>query len=116
MPRALNSLRALGLLLIDPLEVIENRATLVCRQAAKLVPVRLAELRRVLARRVSVHGRELLVALCGLRLALVAVLALILLERAARIEEPPEELLLTRERRSVDSSPVEGLGELTRLL
>src|SRR5437588_3112316 len=115
----LNALRTTlhGLrLFIDSLEVLEDRAALIGGQAAQLVPVRLAELRAVLAGRVGVRRRELLVPLRRFRFALVAVLALILLERTARVEETPEELLLPGERRTVDASSLERFGELTRFL
>src|SRR5438105_8834167 len=110
------TLHALRLLFIDSLEVIEDRAALIGGQAAQLVPVRLAELRAVLAGRVGVRRRELLVPLRRFRFALVAVLALILLERTARVEATPEELLLPGERRTVDASSLERFGELTRFL
>src|SRR5205085_4906228 len=107
---------ALRLLLIYPLEVIEDCAPFIGGEAAELVPVRLAELGGVLPRRIRVRRRELFVALRRLGLTLVAVLALVLLERAAGIEEPAEELLLARERRSVDAATLERVGQLACLL
>src|SRR5689334_5458651 len=112
----LSALCSLRLLFIDALEIIEDRATLVGGEAAELVPIRLAELRSVLPRRVRVRRRELLVALRRLGLALVVVVALVLLQRAARVEQPTEELLLPSERRSVDAAALERVRELPCLL
>src|SRR5438094_3965667 len=108
--------RALRLLFIDAVEVVADRPALVGGQTAQLVPVRLAELRRALSCRICIRRRELFVPLRRPRFALVAVLALVLLERAAGIKDASEELLLSGERRTVDASSLERVGDLTRFL
>src|SRR5690349_2258913 len=110
------ALSPLRLLLIYALEVIENRAPLVGGEAAKLVPVRLPELRRILARGIGVRRRELFVPFGGTRFPLVAVLTLILLERASGVEQSSEELLLPGERGTIDAATLHRVGELACLL
>src|SRR5438093_1841015 len=106
----------LRLLLIDALEIVEDRAAFVRCEPAELVPVWLPESTRALSRRVGVRGRESLISGRGLRLAFVAVLTLVLLERTAGIEQPAEQLLLPREGSAVDTPSLERFGELTRFL
>src|SRR5689334_17734241 len=101
---------------IDFLEVLQNRAPFVRRETAQLVPRRLAELHRGLARRIGVVRVELVARLGRRRLALARVLALVLLQRPAGVEQPPKELLLARQRGRVEPSAVERLGELLRFL
>src|ERR1051326_9032623 len=106
----------LRLLLIYALEVIENRAPFVGGEATKLVPVRLPELRRILPGGIGVRRRELFVPFGGTRFPLVAVLTLILLERASRVEQSSEELLLPGERGAVDAATLHCVSELACLL
>src|SRR5205823_3521977 len=98
---------------VDAGEVVENRAALVGRQPAQLLPRRGAELDRRL--RIDAAGwSERLVSLRRRRLALARIVALVLLERFPRVEQPAEELLLTRERARVEPPVVQRLGELSR--
>src|SRR4051794_30125652 len=99
---------------VDAGEVVEDRAALVGRQSAQLLPRRRPELDRRL-RVDAAGGRVHLVALRRRGLALSGIVALVLLEGASRVEQPAEELLLPRERGRVEPSVVERVGELARL-
>src|SRR5438046_7217289 len=94
--------RRLRLLGIDALEVFQYRAAFVCAEPPQIVPGGLAEARRRPAARGALSRVEVLVALRGLRLALLVVLALFLLQRSARIQQTTEELRLTRDGAGVD--------------
>src|SRR5262245_31831382 len=82
---------------IDPLEVLEDRAALIGGQTAQFVPCRLTELDGRLAARVGVVRPKLIPAFGRCRLTLVRVLPLFFLQRAARVEQTAEQLLLTRQ-------------------
>src|SRR5436190_304701 len=99
---------------VDAREVVEDRAPLVGRKPAHLLPRRRLELDRRL--RVDGTGwRERLVPLRRRRFALAGIVAFVLLERAPRVEQTAEELLLPRERAGVETTIVERIGQLPRL-
>src|SRR5689334_16833772 len=79
---------------IDPLEVLENGAPLVGGEPAQLVPRGLAELHGGFAAGVGVVRLEFVAGLGRRRLTLAGVLAVVLLQRAAGVEQPAEQLLL----------------------
>src|SRR6476469_2341219 len=96
---------------VQPAEVVEDGATLVRRECAQLVPRR----RPVSQRRLAVDlgaWRERLRPRRGLRLAFAVVLALLLLEWPARVEQATEQLLLPRERPRIETPTVERVREL----
>src|ERR1041385_8658180 len=113
-PSAISALRRIPR--IDSLEVFQNGASLVGGEAAELVPRRLTELHGRLAAGVGVVGLELVATLCRRRLTLAGVLAVLFLERAAGVQQPPEELLLPRDGRRVEPPALQRLRQLLRFL
>src|SRR3954452_23399787 len=99
---------------VDAGEVVQDRTPLVGGQSAQLLPRRRGELDRRLGID-GAGGRERLVTLRGRRLTLPRIVALFLLQRASRVQQSAEELLLTRQRRPVEAAVVERVGELASL-
>src|SRR5687768_13479712 len=99
---------------VDAREVVEDRAPLVRGQSAQLLPRRGTELDR--RPRVDLAGRgEHIGSGCRRRLTPTGIVALFLLEGAARVEQTTEELLLARQRARIEPAVVQRLGELPRL-
>src|SRR5258708_35035020 len=94
---------------VQPREVIENGAALAGGRRPHLLPCRRAVTHR--GTRIDVPaGAERCISFRRRRFALAVVVALLLLERSAGIEESAEELLLPRDRGCIEPAVVQRLG------
>src|SRR5207302_941754 len=101
---------------VQAAEVLDDEPALVGRQTAELRPLGHRELRRRAPRGRAVGRCVAHDAGARPRLALAALVALVLLERAAGVEQTAIELLLPLRRRWIGAEPLELLRELARLL
>src|SRR5512146_2931622 len=105
---------ALRVWCIDPLEVVEHRAPLVRRQAAQLAPARLPEA----LRRRPVHGGPVVdhgVITANLGFPLPGILALILLQREARVAQSMKESLLPIQQLLIHAAAIQRCRDLPHL-
>src|SRR5581483_7381596 len=100
---------------IDALEVLQHGPSLVGGEAAQLVPRGLAVSDRAAAAEGPLPHNDRRVG-TGPRLALPGILALILLECEAGVEQPMVQALLPLEEAGVDPSAIERVGDLAHLL